>query len=130
MTKEELIAERKALNEQIDRIEERRREIAVALDEIEKTEYKEEIEKKIASATHTAMRVRESYRSGPWTQKVYVRETPAGWKNVLDGELFKKSDNPTESKEKREPIGYLARYVYLKDITPICSTNSTPSDPA
>lgn len=122
--KDTLIAERKALNEQIDKINARLREINKELSAIEEAERRAEAAKKIATATHTALRVSESYRSDPYSKEVYVRETPTGWRNVLDGELLKKSDDPTKSKEKREGEVFFARYVYLKDITPIAKEGS------
>jgi hypothetical protein len=74
--KDALIAERKALIEQIERINERQREIAVALGEIERAEYKAETAKKIATATHTAVRVSESNRRDPYIKTERCLRSP------------------------------------------------------
>jgi len=74
--KEELIAERKALNEQVDQINARLREINTELSAIEKAEREAETAKKIATATHTAVRVSESNRRDPYIKTERCLRSP------------------------------------------------------
>lgn len=114
--KEELIAERKSLNEQIEQINARLREIHTALNAIEKEEAEKAWAAKVATATHTAIKVSHSYRGEPYGRNVWILETPKGWRDVSDGVVYKKSEDPTKSRERRTGERFSAQYTYLRDI--------------
>lgn len=114
--KEELIAERKSLNEQIDKINARLREIHAVLAAIEKDEADKAWAAKVATATHTAIKTTSSLRGTTYSCDVYVRETPKGWRDVSDGVVYQKTNDPTKSKEKRSGDRFFVNYTHLHDI--------------
>lgn len=114
--KDELIAERKSLNEQTEQINARLREIHAALAAIKKDEADKAWAAKVATATHTAIKTTSSLRGNPYSRSVYVRETPKGWRDVSDGVVYKKSDDPTKSEVKRSGDRFYVHYTHLHDI--------------
>lgn len=116
--RDDLLSERDSLINQKTLIDDRLKaihdEILVIDRDIEDAKEK----KKLASATHTAMRIKDDAKPGNG-RKVLIKETPSGWTEVLSGDKYKKSDKPDMSNSVRRGDSYWGTWYRLVDIKEI-----------
>ena len=98
--RDDLLAEMKSLVSQKVSIDFRIDEIDKEIFVIDQAILEEKKKKKLATATHVAIKIRDDNGPGP-RKVVRIKETPTGWTELETGYRYKKSNKPDMSESLR-----------------------------